>query len=159
MGAYEALARTVLNGENILAEDIKGKTCLVIGDAGYKPDGKCCTELVTEYLLSNGAVSCAVLGNRFDPLQQQETPDNVEFKLGHLTDLADCYGQRKFDVVILMEGLEKCRDLYGIVRQLALNVAGGRLYVLTRTPQELSAGNGGSIYWYEDIWRFEPGDM
>ena len=159
MGAYEALARTVLNGENILAEDIKGKTCLVIGDAGYKPDGKCCTELVTEYLLSNGAVSCAVLGNRFDPLQQQETPDNVEFKLGHLTDLADCYGQQRFDVVILMEGLEKCRDLYGIVRQLALNVAGGRLYVITRTPQELSAGNGGSIYWYEDIWRFEPGDM
>ena len=124
---YGILTRTILQEENIPAEAIKGKSCLIIGDAAHMPDMpdfKCCTELVTDYLLERNAASCTVLGERFDPLRCLPIPENVEFKQGHLKDLSKLYGQRQFDLVFLLEGLEKCHDLYSVAQQVALCAAG-----------------------------------
>ncbi len=159
MNDYQILINTILQPENFPEENIRDRSVLVIGDADVQPDSKACTEMITDYMSKHGASSCAVLGHRFDPLDRQPIPENVEWKRGTLADLPTAYGSRHFDIIVLIDGLEKTRDLYAAAYCLGQISKGGQLYILNRTPDELSAGNGSNIIWYEDIWRFEAGDM
>ena len=75
-----------------------------------------------------------------------------------IQDIPRAVGDMQYDLVILLEGLEKedsFQEAAGILQSVCRPE--GRLIILARTPYE--TGTRVCLEFYEDVWRYEPQDI
>ena len=124
-------------------KDIIGKNCLVVG--GSYISGGNYAPLLNKRLLHLGAARCDNV-MLFDPYFQDSFCD--------LTDTAEAIGALRYDLIIVLSGMEKTRNIREGVRQLQeVCHVGGKIFVTARTPHDISARR--ELHTYEDIWRYD----
>lgn len=124
-------------------KDIIGKNCLVVG--GSYISGGNYAPLLNKRLLHLGAARCDNV-MLFDPYFQDSFCD--------LTDTEEAIGALRYDLIIVLSGMEKTRNIREGVRQLQeVCHVGGKIFVTARTPHDISARR--ELHTYEDIWRYD----
>ena len=128
-------------------KDIIGKNCLVVG--GSYIVGENYAPTLRSHLLRMGALRCDNI-MLFDPHFRESFCD--------LTDTKEAIGSLCYDVIIVLSGMEKTRNIREGVHQLeeACRV-GGKIFVVARTPKDISARQ--EINAYEDLWRYDVQDL
>mgnify|MGYP000905029001 FL=1 len=128
-------------------KDIIGKNCLVVG--GSYIVGENYAPTLRSHLLRMGALRCDNI-MLFDPHFRESFCD--------LTDTKEAIGSLCYDVIIVLSGMEKTRNIREGVHQLqeACRV-GGKIFVVARTPKDISARQ--EINAYEDLWRYDIQDL
>ena len=128
-------------------KDIIGKNCLVVG--GSYIVGENYALMLRSRLLRMGALRCDNI-MLFDPHFRESFCD--------LTDTKEAIGSLCYDVIIVLSGMEKTRNIREGVHQLqeACRV-GGKIFVVARTPKDISARQ--EINAYEDLWRYDVQDL
>ncbi|AOH47241.1 methyltransferase [Selenomonas sp. oral taxon 920] len=128
-------------------KDIMGKNCLVVG--GSYIVGENYAPTLRSHLLRMGALRCDNI-MLFDPHFRESFCD--------LTDTKEAIGSLCYDVIIVLSGMEKTRNIREGVYQLqeACRV-GGKIFVVARTPKDISARQ--EINAYEDLWRYDVQDL
>ena len=128
-------------------KDIIGKNCLVVG--GSYIVGENYAPTLRSHLLRMGALRCDNI-MLFDPHFRESFCD--------LTDTKEAIGSLCYDVIIVLSGMEKTRNIREGVHQLeeACRV-GGKIFVVARTPKDISARQ--EINTYEDLWRYDVQDL
>jgi len=144
---YRPLVDQVLNDQVFPVEDIRGKHVLVIGgfDLNFSYGNMPVGGIAQDYFAQRGAASFdgAVLF----------CPHAFEVQQINIDELDQSVGGKKYDVVALIEGLEKSRDLLKAVAAIK-NVCAPQatVFIMARTPLEL--GTKLRLSFYEDAWRF-----
>lgn len=128
-------------------KDIIGKNCLVVG--GSYIVGENYAPTLRSHLLRMGALRCDNI-MLFDPHFRESFCD--------LTDTKEAIGSLCYDVIIVLSGMGKTRNIREGVHQLqeACRV-GGKIFVVARTPKDISARQ--EINAYEDLWRYDVQDL
>ena len=128
-------------------KDIIGKNCLVVG--GSYIVGENYAPTLRNHLLRMGALRCDNI-MLFDPHFRESFCD--------LTDTKEAIGSLCYDVIIVLSGMGKTRNIREGVHQLqeACRV-GGKIFVVARTPKDISARQ--EINAYEDLWRYDVQDL
>ena len=128
-------------------KDIIGKNCLVVG--GSYIVGENYAPTLRSHLLRMGALRCDNI-MLFDLHFRESFCD--------LTDTKEAIGSLCYDVIIVLSGMEKTRNIREGVHQLqeACRV-GGKIFVVARTPKDISARQ--EINAYEDLWRYDVQDL
>ena len=124
-------------------KDIIGKKCLVVG--GSYIVGENYAPMLRNRLIQMGAARCdnVIL---FDASFSDCFCD--------LTDTKEAVGSLHYDLIIVLSGMEKTRNICEGVRQLqeACHL-GGKIFVTARTPFDISSLR--ELHTYEDIWRYD----
>ena len=128
-------------------KDIIGKNCLVVG--GSYIVGENYAPTLRSHLLRMGALRCDNI-MLFDPHFRESFCD--------LTDTKEAIGSLCYDVIIVLSGMEKTRNIREGVHQLQeICRPGGEIFVVARTPKDISARQ--EINAYEDLWRYDVQDL
>ena len=131
-------------------EDATGKDFLVIcAMGGVGLWRKMYGQALQEQLAEMGAASC-----------DEMVLFNGDILDSHcdLTDVKQAVGTSSYDYIIVLGGMEKTRSICEGVRQLQEACRpGGKIFVLARTPKDLSARS--EINAYEDVWRYDTDDL
>ncbi|MFC2728381.1 MAG: class I SAM-dependent methyltransferase, partial [Centipeda sp. (in: firmicutes)] len=110
-------------------KDIIGKNCLVVG--GSYIVGENYAPTLRSHLLRMGALRCDNI-MLFDPHFRESFCD--------LTDTKEAIGSLCYDVIIVLSGMEKTRNIREGVHQLQeICRPGGEIFVVARTPKDISA--------------------
>ena len=128
-------------------KDIIGKNCLVVG--GSYIVGENYAPTLRSHLLRMGALRCDNI-MLFDLHFRESFCD--------LTDTKEAIGSLCYDVIIVLSGMEKTRNIREGVHQLQeICRPGGEIFVVARTPKDISARQ--EINAYEDLWRYDVQDL
>ena len=160
--AYYAIARELFSKNLINEEDISGKRILVVGDNNVEwMKGATACEVIRNYLLEHGAKECVVYGLLNGYRISAERLAAKEFLYGDFGNIAEKLQDREpFDTVIVMEGMERVESFRKAASDVkALSVGGGTVYLLARTPANITGGPEALLVWYEDLWRYEKSTM
>lgn len=124
-------------------KDIIGKNCLVVG--GSYIVGENYALMLRSRLLRMGALRCDNI-MLFDPHFLDSFCD--------LTDTKEAIGSLCYDLIIVLSGMEKTRNIREGVHQLqeACRVD-GKIFVAARTQHDVSSVR--ELHTYEDIWRYD----
>ena len=156
--AYYSIMNALFSNEAVKNEDIIGKRILLIGENTVgRVDGKTVCEKAREVLLKLGAVECVVFG-LLNGFHISDSRLNTEgYFYGDFSNILEVMEkQAPFDTVILMEGLERVESFRRAAADIKkMTVNEGTIYLLLRTPSDVTGGPAAAIYWYEDIWRYE----
>ena len=138
--------------------DIRGKRILLVGDnnVGWR-NGETACESARNALLGRGAGECIVFGLLNGYRISADRLGTAEYFYGDLSRIGGILKeQEKFDTVLVMEGMERVgsfRETAAALKQLAAEE--GALYLLLRTPADVTGGPEAMLVWYEDLWRYE----
>lgn len=156
--AYYSIMNALFSNGAVKNEDIIGKRILLIGENTVgRVDGKTVCEKAREVLLKLGAVECVVFG-LLNGFHISDSRLNTEgYFYGDFNNILEVMEkQAPFDTVILMEGLERVESFRRAAADIKkMTVNEGTIYLLLRTPSDVTGGPAAAIYWYEDIWRYE----
>ena len=135
-------------GQGVFQEqDIMGKNCLIIG--GVYSGGDAYAMGLKARLLHAGAAQCDTIV-LFNP--------GISDSYCDLTDVKAAVGSLSYDLIIVLSGMEKTRDIREGVRQLQeICHVGGKILVTARTPHDVSSRV--SLNTYEDIWRYDADSL
>ena len=142
---YYPFIEEMLNNGIFCRSDIENKNILLVGRYTVEGMQVYVESVLKNWFLQNGAQTC--LGYGIFPGADVDI-------IGDLDQMSRKLDTEKFDLVVLLEGLEKTKDLSASIS--ALKVAckvGGILLVVARTPQ--IKGTSLKINYYEDYWRFD----
>ena len=136
---------------NVLTtKDVAGKDCLVIcamGGAGVWR--KIFGQALKKQLVEMGTARC-------DNMLLFNGDDLNSFC--DLTDVNQALGTSSYDYIIVLGGMEKTWLICeGVCQLQAACRPGGKIFVVAKTPKEISAWN--DIHAYEDLWRYDAEDL
>ena len=157
--AYYSISQVLLSKQHIKSEDILGKRILLVGDNNVgRVRGKTVCEFIREYFLTQGAKECIVFGllNGYRISSDRfAAKENFFGDFSHIAEILG--GYEAFDTAFVLEGMEReesfhkaAADMKKIVREE------GTIYLLARTPLDVTGGPEALLVWYEDLWRYEP---
>ena len=153
---YHIISR-LFNEKTFPKERIQGKRILIVGgNDGFEQtkDGERVSgeSFLRQHLQALGAAECLTCG-MFYGLRYK----GMDF-LGDVNNLAGCAASGLYDIVILLEGMEKIASFHQAEASLrGILQDGGLLYLLARTPADV--GTSQSVVWCEDYWRYDVPDI
>ena len=156
--AYYSIMAVLFGKEMIKREDIAGKRILLIGENTVgRIQGKTACEESRETLLERGAKECVVFGLLNGFHISDDRLNRKEYFYGDLSQISELLKEQgTFDTIILMEGMERVESFRKAAADIkGLTEKGGAIYLLLRTPADITGGPEAAIHWYEDIWRYE----
>lgn len=123
-------------------QDIQGKRILIIGAFFYGN--------IKDAFLQAGAAECI----NMDKMSNANAVDSV----GEIVDVEELFGEERFDVVLLLEGLETTLDYKTAIQKLKqICCTKGILFVAARTPN--AQVNYVDERYNADYWRFDHDDL
>lgn len=158
---YCFLAMSIVNQSLIPSERVRGKSVLLVGENDVKLslEGKnqASAEILHTYLMEAGARECMV----FNPTLHGMSNPSEGCYGGALEDIRWIIGKdRMFDVVVLLEGMERERSIHQALAELRSSVRpNGVMYLVARTPIDWIRMPFHIISGYDDFWRFTAEDM
>lgn len=156
--SYYAVSQALFSNDLIHMEDISGKRILLIGDNNVRwLNGKTVCESVRKFLLEHGAKECIVFGLLNGYRIPADNSDIKEYFYGDFNQITDILtGHEKFDAIIVLEGMERVKSFRRAAADIKrLSTKGGTIYLLARTPVNVTGGPNAMLVWYEDLWRYE----
>ena len=135
-------------GQGVFQEqDIMGKNCLIIG--GVYSGGDAYAMGLKARLLHAGAAQCDTIV-LFNP--------GISDSYCDLTDVKAAVGALSYDLMMVLSGMEKTRDIReGVCQLQEICHVGGKILVTARTPHDVSSRV--SLNTYEDIWRYDADSL
>lgn len=141
---YPFVAEMVNKGIFDKAE-IENKNILILGRYTVEGFPKYIETELRRYFMQNGAKKCVGYGI---------FPGADVDVVGNLDEVADKLGDEQFDLVFLLEGLEKTKNISRALSQIKrVCNAEAVLLVMTRTPN--IRGTELKLNYYEDYWRYD----
>jgi ubiquinone/menaquinone biosynthesis C-methylase UbiE len=138
----------VIDGKMLCADQIKGKKVLLIGSYSAN-DVEVPIDKVLKQIFEQYGAECLSFGGH-----KQSFIDYVD----DIENLSEVLKEKTFDIVLVVEGLEKVESVIAAVGQIKkVCKENGTIIVFARTPIEEEIEP--KLEYHEDFWRYETEDM
>lgn len=143
-----AFIENVIDGKMLRVDQLKGKKVLLIGSYSANDVETPIDKVLKQHFEHYGAECLSVGGHK------QSFIDYVD----DIENLSTILKEKTFDIVLVVEGLEKVESAIAAVGQIKkVCKENGTIIVFARTPMEKEVEP--KLEYHEDFWRYETEDI